>query len=427
VGVGTYSGFYETGSNSFYVNNQSRSNLAGDRALSLLYGTFAAAATDQQLTVNAGTLYVDGGTTGGRIALREANTNGENVTGFIAPASLAADVIWTLPTADGTNGQALVTNGSGTLSFASVSSGLTIGTTAITGGTSGRLLTSGTTVGELTLGTGVSTFLGTPTLANFNTALSDADVATLTGTETLSGKTLTAPRFADLGFIADANGNELLILDTVTSAVNELTLANAAAGSNPTITATGGDTNIGETHVMKGTGSFTVRAGTTSGNSQRWLNSSGTEVATLRHDGWFVTTFGIGIGNIYTTAGGLAGSTGTFGGGTGLNLNAFSVIGPFGLTGAQSLSGAGAVNVTASVTKYTSTGAAQALTLADGTDGQIKVIVHAVDGGSGVLTPTTKTGYTSLTFTNAGDTATLLYNTTIGWTILAVNGTTITP
>ncbi|HKO86714.1 MAG TPA: hypothetical protein VJ140_19625 [Actinomycetota bacterium] len=53
----------------------------------------------------------------------------------------------------------------------------------------------------------------------------------------------------------------------------------------------------------------------------------------------------------------------------------------------QSLSGAGAINLTTPVTRYTSTGAAQALTLADGSiNGQKKTIIHVVDGGSGVLT-----------------------------------------
>jgi hypothetical protein len=51
--------------------------------------------------------------------------------------------------------------------------GLTIGTTTITGGTAGRLLTSGATVGELTLGSGVSTWLITPSSANLRSALTD--------------------------------------------------------------------------------------------------------------------------------------------------------------------------------------------------------------------------------------------------------------
>ena len=91
----------------------------------------------------------------------------------------------------------------------------------------------------------------------------------------------------------------------------------------------------------------------------------------------------------------------------------------------QALSGAGAVNLTTICTDFTSTGAAQALTLANGTVGQIKTITHIVDGGSGVLTPTTKTGYTTITFTNAGDSVTLRYCTTAGWCVIGSFGVTI--
>lgn len=87
----------------------------------------------------------------------------------------------------------------------------------------------------------------------------------------------------------------------------------------------------------------------------------------------------------------------------------------------QSLSGAGAVNTTTGVTAFTSTGAAQALTLANGTAGQVKIIAHVVDGGSGVLTPTAKIGFTTVTFTNVGDTVTLIYNTQ-GWSIAGIYG-----
>lgn len=88
----------------------------------------------------------------------------------------------------------------------------------------------------------------------------------------------------------------------------------------------------------------------------------------------------------------------------------------------QALSGAGAVNVTALATKLTTTGASQALTLADGTNGQLKVIIHDVDGGSAVLTPTTKTGFSTITFTAVGESATLMFVTTRGWIIIALNG-----
>lgn len=79
-------------------------------------------------------------------------------------------------------------------------------------------------------------------------------LATLAGAETLSNKTLTAPKFADLGFIADANGNELIVMDTVASAVNEIKVANAATGGNPEIAVQGGDANISLQLTPKGTG-----------------------------------------------------------------------------------------------------------------------------------------------------------------------------
>jgi hypothetical protein len=90
-------------------------------------------------------------------------------------------------------------------------------------------------------------------------------LSTLAGSETLSNKTLTAPKFADLGFIADANGNELIIMDTVASAVNEITLANAATGSGPTILTTGGDTNAPITVGGKGTGAVRIGQATSAG------------------------------------------------------------------------------------------------------------------------------------------------------------------
>lgn len=52
VGLGTYAGQYETGSNAFYVDNQNRTNTAGEKAGSLLYGTFNAIPANQTLHIN---------------------------------------------------------------------------------------------------------------------------------------------------------------------------------------------------------------------------------------------------------------------------------------------------------------------------------------------------------------------------------------
>ena len=94
------------------------------------------------------------------------------------------------------------------------------------------------------------------------------------------------------------------------------------------------------------------------------------------------------------------------------------------ILGTQSLSGAGAVDITNAFTSLTSTGASQALTLADGTVGEIKVITHTVDGGSAVLTPTTKIGFSTITFTAVGDSVMLVY-TSAGWAVVGSRGVTI--
>ena len=53
VALGYNAGKYETASNAFYIDNQDRTNTAGDKANAILYGTFAAAAANQTLTANA--------------------------------------------------------------------------------------------------------------------------------------------------------------------------------------------------------------------------------------------------------------------------------------------------------------------------------------------------------------------------------------
>jgi len=54
-------------------------------------------------------------------ALRFADTDSSNYVAFKSPGTVSSNVTWTLPSADGTNGQALVTNGTGTLSWATAS------------------------------------------------------------------------------------------------------------------------------------------------------------------------------------------------------------------------------------------------------------------------------------------------------------------
>jgi hypothetical protein len=58
--------------------------------------------------------------------------------------------------------------------------------------------------------------------------------------------------------ILDSNSNEQIKFTTTASATNEITITNAAAGGNPEISATGGDTNVGLTLTPKGTGKITL-------------------------------------------------------------------------------------------------------------------------------------------------------------------------
>jgi len=89
--------------------------------------------------------------------------------------------------------------------------------------------------------------------------------------------------------------------------------------------------------------------------------------------------------------------------------------------------GAGAIPVTHVYVAYTSVGGAEALTLADGQDGQVIVINHVVDGGNGVLTPATAAGWTSIDLADAGDTVSCIFVNTVGWAILGTSGNAAPP
>ena len=120
---------------------------------------------------------------------------------------------------------------------------------------------NGLEVGDITLSASANTITGLSTSAPSGSGDVVTKAYSDSGTQTMSNKTLTAPKFADAGFIADANGAELLIFQTTSSAVNQIDVTNAATGNPPSFTATGGDTNIGLTLAAKGTGAINLTAG----------------------------------------------------------------------------------------------------------------------------------------------------------------------
>lgn len=117
------------------------------------------------------------------------------------------------------------------------------------------------------------------TISNTGTITLPTSTDTLVGkatTDTLTNKTLTSPKIGTS--ILDTNGNELVLLTATGSAVNEITLANAATGNSPQISATGGDTNISLDLRGKGEGvtkgGIRYQSNTTNSNQNGvWMQS----------------------------------------------------------------------------------------------------------------------------------------------------------
>ena len=98
--------------------------------------------------------------------LRFADADSSNWVAFQAPATISSNVTWTLPSTDGTNGQFLSTNGTGTLSWATASGGGGSSTIlendqTISSNYTVTAAKNGLSVGPVTINTGVSVTVGT--------------------------------------------------------------------------------------------------------------------------------------------------------------------------------------------------------------------------------------------------------------------------
>ena len=139
----------------------------------------------------------------------------------------------------------------------------------VSGTGSSVAFTGGDTSSKIVYGTG----------SGSNPNIIDLGFVTTTGTQTLTNKTLTSPKIGTS--ILDTNGNQLALLTATSSAVNEVTLANAATGNDPILSATGDDSNIGISFVTKGTGVIkaedaggTVSAVKIAGKETMWVPAS---------------------------------------------------------------------------------------------------------------------------------------------------------
>jgi hypothetical protein len=235
----------------------------------LISQAFSLKTTVRVATVATGTLAtafengdtVDGVTlaTGDRILIKDQSTATENgiyvveATGAPSRADdfatgISANGIFTWIELGSTNaGHAYICNSASgsdivdTNNISFVRFDVTSTLTVARGGTGLSSLTSG----NVLVGNGTGA-------VSVSKAAPSGDFVGTTDTQTLTNKTLTAPRIGTS--ILDTNGNELLLLTATASAVNELTLANAATGGHPTISSSGGDTNINIVLNPKGTG-----------------------------------------------------------------------------------------------------------------------------------------------------------------------------
>jgi len=191
-----------------------------------------------------GTLDIDGGTlvlpntvvttTGTQTLTNKTINASQLVDGSVATGKVADNAITLAKMASGTDGNIISYDTSGN-------------PVAVATGSSGQVLTSA----------------GAGAVPSFQ-AVSAGDV-TLNGTQTLTNKTLTAPKIGTS--ILDTNGNELALLTATGSAVNEFTLANAASGNAPRLSSTG-ESNVDLDLLAKGTGHVTIRGNSNVGTIQ---------------------------------------------------------------------------------------------------------------------------------------------------------------
>ena len=162
----------------------------------------------------------------------------------LAGPNTASTVTFTLPSADGTNGQALVTNGSGTLSFSSVTTSpggsntqLQYNNNGAFGGITGFTY-NGTTV-TFTNPT-VTNYTETAYTANSSTAITLAltngtmQIITLTGNATITMPTAAAGKSFILFLKQDGTGSRTVTWSTV----------KWPGGTAPTITSTASKQDI---------------------------------------------------------------------------------------------------------------------------------------------------------------------------------------
>ena len=239
--------------------------------------------------------------------------------------------------------------------------------------------------------------------------------------ETLVGKTLTAPKIADAGFIADANGNEQVIFQQTASAVNEIEITNAATGgaasagtSTAPIIGASGETNVDLALLPKGTGHVAIRS-SGGANNQGAIrlncenNTHGQTLMSQPHG-----SSDSGFFQLPKDGGSARATPNTL-------LSGNKTVGT-----TEAVNSATALSLNTMISELTTAGSGLAMTLANGVVGQVKIITMVVDGGgTATLTPATFANGTTIAFDAINETVMLVYANTIGWVVVSNSGATV--
>lgn len=287
-------------------------------------------------TINLGTATASTLLATTSISLEETGAGTDTIT-LQAPSSIAASYTLTLPVDDGNSGEVLATDGNGVLSWVSNATGITIGTTTITGGTTTRILYDNAgVVGEYTLtGTGTVVAMQTnPTLSGLTmTDATNIVLGTTTGTKIGTATTQklafynSTPIVKPTGDVATALSNLGLV---ATPTVSAATVSSANEATDTTcfplfITASGTQTlqpknNTGLTFnsntaslgatLMTATTSVTSATIRASSNDSGSLGASGTAFSDLFLASGALIDFAAGNSVITHSSGILTVSTG---------------------------------------------------------------------------------------------------------------------
>ncbi len=195
--------------------------------------------------------------------LRFGDSDTSNYVGFKSPGTVGSNVIWTLPSADGSSGQALVTDASGNLSFAAA--GATISADTSTN-TNFLLYFASTTTGALTAVKQDSGLIYNPSTGSLSSAVF---IGALTGNaDTCTTASAVAANSVALG--TDTTGNYV-----ATGAVSGTGLSGSSSSEGGTFTVTSNATsaNTASTIIARdGSGNFTANVATLTATAARYAD-----------------------------------------------------------------------------------------------------------------------------------------------------------